>query len=154
MQRILMAIAGMVLSCALVAAAMAGADGAGVYQRCFACHQATGRGIEGTFPPLAGHLPELVKADRNYPILVVLYGLDGEIQVRGKTYDGDMPPFGGQLKDDEVSAVLNYILSSWGNDKMLPKGHKEYTPAEVTAQRGKKMTDKQVHEVREKLSLK
>ena len=154
MRRIWMAIAGIVLSCALVATALAGADGAGVYQRCFACHQATGRGIEGTFPPLAGHLPELVKADRNYPIMVVLYGLDGRIQVHGKTYDGEMPSFGGQLKDNEISAVLNYILSSWGNDKMLPKGHKEYTPAEVKAQRGKNLTGKQVYEVREKLSLK
>lgn len=154
MERIRMAIAGIVLSCTLAATALAGADGAGVYLRCFACHQSTGRGVEGTFPPLAGHMPELVKADRNYPIMVVLYGLDGNIQVHGKAYDGDMPSFGGQLKDDEVSAVLNYILSSWGNDKMLPKGHKKYTPGEVKALRGKKLTDKQVHAVREKLPLK
>lgn len=132
------------LTSVLTGTALAQADGAAVYLRCFGCHTATGSGIPGTYPPLAGHTAELVKADRAYPVKVVLYGIAGEIEIGGKKYNGKMPGFGDQLKDDEVAALMNYILSRWGNEKMLPKGHKEFTAAEVKAQRAKKLTDKQV----------
>lgn len=139
------------LTCVLAGTALAQADGAAVYLRCFGCHTATGAGIPGTFPPLAGHAAELVKADRAYPVKVILYGLAGEIEVGGKKYNGKMPAFGDQLKDDEISAVLNHILSRWGNEKALPKGHKEFTAAEVKAQRAKKLTGEQVLGARPKL---
>jgi mono/diheme cytochrome c family protein len=143
-----------VLSLALAAPALAKADGAAVYQRCFACHQSNGGGVAGVFPPLAGHAGKLVAAGRSFPIKVVLFGLKGEIEVEGKKYNGVMPPLGDQLKDEEIAAVLNYVLSSWGNGKLLPKGHKEITPAEVKAVRGEKLTSEQVHEEREKLRIK
>lgn len=139
------------LTSVLTGTALAQADGAAVYLRCFGCHTATGSGIPGTYPPLAGHTAELVKADRAYPVKVVLYGLAGEIEIGGKKYNGKMPGFGDQLKDDEVAALMNYILSRWGNEKVLPKGHKEFTAAEVKAQRAKKLTDKQVLGARPKL---
>ncbi len=139
------------LTSVLTGTALAQPDGAAVYLRCFGCHTATGSGIPGTYPPLAGHTAELVKADRAYPVKVVLYGLAGEIEIGGKKYNGKMPGFGDQLKDDEVAALMNYILSRWGNEKMLPKGHKEFTAAEVKAQRAKKLTDKQVLGARPKL---
>jgi mono/diheme cytochrome c family protein len=142
------------LTCALAGFALAKTDGAAVYQRCSVCHQPTGSGISGVFPPLAGHAAELVKADRTYPIDVVLYGLQGEIRVNGKTYNGVMPEQGSLLKDDEIAAVLNHVLASWENNKMLPKGHKQYTSAEVKVQRGKKLTSQQVHDIRKKLKLK
>ena len=142
------------LTCALAGIALAKTDGASVYQRCTSCHAATGSGISGVFPPLAGHAAKLVNADRTYPVQVILFGLEGEIEVEGKKYNGAMPAFGNQLKDDEIAAVLNHILANWGNDKMLLKGHKEYTSAEVKALRGKNLTSKQVHEARKKLKLK
>ena len=142
------------LTCALAGIALAKTDGASVYQRCSSCHSATGSGISGVFPPLAGHAAQLANANRAYPVQVLLFGLEGEIEIDGKKYNGAMPAFGNQLKDDEIAAVLNYILASWGNDKMLPKGHKEYKPAEVKALQGKKLTSKQVHEARKKLMLK
>ena len=142
------------LTCALAGIALAKTDGASVYQRCVSCHTSAGSGIGGVFPPLAGHAPKLVNADRAYPIQVLLFGLGGEIEVEGKKYNGAMPAFGDQLKDDEIAAVLNYVLSSWGNDKVLPKGHKEYTYAEVKGVRGKKLTAKQVHDARMKLKWK
>ena len=142
------------LSLALAAPAVAKADGAAVYQHCFACHQATGGGIPGVFPPLAGHAGNLVAAKRTFPIEVVLFGLKGEIKVEGKKYNGVMPALGDQLKNEEIAAVLNYVLSSWGNEKLLPKGHKKITAAEVKAVRGKKLTSEQVHEDREKLKIK
>jgi len=132
------------------------ADGASVYSRCFGCHKSTGTGISGVFPPLASHAAEIAKdpGGGDYIIQVLLFGLKGEIQVEGKTYKGMMPALGNQLKDDEIAAVLNYVLASWGNDKLLPKGHKEITADEVKALRGKNLTPDQVHEARQKLKLK
>jgi len=143
-----------ILTLALAGIALAKTDGAAVYQRCSVCHQPTGSGISGVFPPLAGHAAKQVNADRAYPIRVLLFGLGGEIEVEGKKYNGAMPAFGDQLKDEEIAAVLNYVLSSWGNEKLLPKGHKEYTSAEVKGLRGKKLTAKQVHDARMKLKWK
>ena len=150
-----MILAVFALSFALSGHALAKTDGASVYSRCFGCHKSTGVGISGTFPPLASHAAKVATAEggRTFLIDILLYGMEGEIEVEGKKYDGAMPAFGEQLKDDEIAAVLNYILTSWGNDKMLPKGHKGITAEEVKARRGKKLTPQQVYGARQKLKL-
>ena len=69
--------------------------GSSVYAaNCAACHQAGGTGIAGAFPPLAGHVPDLLNhADgRNYVAKVLLFGLEGEISVNGNNFAGAMPP--------------------------------------------------------------
>ena len=144
----------LVLACALFVQAFAMADdGAVVYKKCSGCHKATGAGTPGFFPPLAGHAVKLVNAGRTYPIQATLFGLKGEIRVEGKTYDGTMPAYGELLNDGEIAAVLNYIFSSWGNDKSLPIGFGNITPAEVKAQRAGKMTPEQVQLTRKKLKM-
>lgn len=64
-----------------------------------------------------------------------------------------MPAF-ADLNDGEAAAVLNQILTNWGNDKLLPKDHKPFAPGEVKAQRGNKLTVEQVQQIRGKLELK
>jgi mono/diheme cytochrome c family protein len=89
-------------------------DGRQVYTTtCQACHQATGQGLPGVFPPLAG--TPWVTGDANTPIQIVLHGLTGPIEVAGTTYNGAMPGFGGQLSDAQIAAVLTFIRSEWGN---------------------------------------
>lgn len=129
-------------------------SGASVYQQCQGCHQPTGAGIPGVFPPLAGHVPEILaaKGGREYIIHVLLYGLTGEISVKGAKYNGAMPAFGQSLKDEEIAAVLNHISTSWGNK--LPAGQKAFTAAEVKAQRAKPLTAAQVNTARKALGLK
>jgi len=91
-----------------------GPDGKVVFSTtCAACHQATGEGVEGTYPPLAGS--EIVNGDENKVIRIVLHGLTGPVEVAGETYSGMMPPWGGVLKDPELAAVLTYVRSAWGN---------------------------------------
>lgn len=128
-------------------------NGATLYQQCAGCHQTTGQGVPGAFPPLAGHVPEILaaKGGRPYLIHVVLYGLQGQIRVKGQTYNGAMPGF-AHLSDANVAAVLNHVSTSWGNK--LPKGQKAFTAAEVKAQRAKKLTAQQVYQARQKLGLK
>ena len=138
------------------AAVLAQGDGAKVYEKCAACHRPTGVGKPGVFPPLAGHAPEILNAEggRDYMIDVVLFGLQGEIQIKGTKYNGAMRPFGEQLTDEEVAAVLNHILRTWGNERVLPKDYRPFTAAEVKAQRGKKLTPDVVRDARGKLGLK
>ena len=77
---------------------------------CAACHQAGGTGVAGAFPPLAGHIPDLLKpADgRSYVGKVLLFGLEGKISVSGGSYAGTMPAWEA-LSDADIAAVLNYV---------------------------------------------
>jgi mono/diheme cytochrome c family protein len=134
--------------------ALAQADGAKIYAQCQGCHQQNGQGIPGAFPPLAGHVAEILSkaGGREYLIKVLLWGLQGQIEVKGMKYNGVMSSY-AQLKDEEIAAVLTHIATAWGDDKKV-KDFKPFTPAEVKALRDKKLTPQQVLEERKKLGLK
>ena len=83
------------------------------YANCVACHLPGGTGLEGAFPPLAGS--DYLTGDPGRVIATVLYGNEGPITVNGVQYNGVMPGF-AYLTDDEVAAVVTYIMRSWGND--------------------------------------
>jgi len=90
-----------------------GADGQQVYNgNCVACHQASGKGLPGVFPPLDGS--EWVNGDERVLANILLHGITGEISVLGQTYKGAMPPF-PQLTDAELAAVLSHVRSAWSN---------------------------------------
>jgi mono/diheme cytochrome c family protein len=92
----------------------AASDGAKVYQtNCSSCHQASGQGVAGTFPPLAGNAA--VTGDPTRVIHIVKYGLSGKIDVNGTSYNGMMPAWGQQLSNGDIASVITYIRSSWGN---------------------------------------
>lgn len=99
--------------------------GASVYQDfCVQCHLDQGQGVPMTFPPLAGS--EWLTEKRTAGIHAVKYGQKGPITVIGESYNGIMPPMG--LTDQEVAAVMNYIMNSWGN-----RSSKTVTVEEVAA---------------------
>ena len=126
----------------------AAVDGAGVYQtNCAACHQANGQGVPGAFPPLAGHAGELLTSQgRDYLPTVLLYGLQGPIDVQGTTYNGVMPAW-SQLSDEQLAAVVNFVLTEW-NAEQLPAEFEPYTPAEFAAVRGQDLSADDVHQRR------
>jgi mono/diheme cytochrome c family protein len=83
--------------------------GATLYSdNCSSCHQSLGRGIRGVFPPLAGN-GTVVASDPADIFNVVLSGLPAQ----GKYMP--MPPFAGQLTDQDIADITNYIRTSWGN---------------------------------------
>ena len=83
-----------------------------VFGGCLQCHQQTGLGVPGTYPPLA--TSEIVLGDKRRLIAILLKGLNGEFQVNGKTYNSQMPAWEIR-EDEEIAAVLTYIRGSWGN---------------------------------------
>lgn len=95
-------------------------------QNCAACHQGTGTGIPGAFPPLAGS--DYLLSDPERAISVLVNGLSTSITVNGQDYKGVMPAV--QLSDEKMANVLTYILNSWNNNGG------EITPQQVAAGRG------------------
>ena len=93
---------------------------------CLTCHQADGKGLSGTFPPLVGQKDIMGDCVKHGGIVV--HGLTGEITVDGVKYTGAMPAQ-ASLSDDEIAAVISYERNSWGN----AFGH--CLPADVAAAR-------------------
>lgn len=86
--------------------------GRGFYAaNCLICHQASGQGTPGTFPPLAKS--DFLFADSDRAIRAVVSGLRGPIVVNGKKFDNAMPP--ALLDDQGVADVLTYVRNSFGN---------------------------------------
>jgi len=96
---------------------------------CSACHQANGEGLPGVFPPLRGS-GVVNKADAGKHIQVVLNGMQGA-RAGGVVYVAVMPPFAGGLSDAEISDIINYERSSWGNHG------NPVTAAQVAAERAR-----------------
>jgi mono/diheme cytochrome c family protein len=103
--------------------------GAAVYQRCATCHQLTGEGTPGTFPPLAGS--SIANGPASVPIRILMRGLQGPVTVKGQEFNGVMPAYGVgvEMSDVEIADVLTYVRSSFGN-RSSP-----VTPAEVAKER-------------------
>ena len=88
-------------------------DGKQLYiGKCAACHQATGLGLAGVFPPLAAS--EWVVESPVTLTHILLHGIQGKMTVKGISYEGLMPAW-NTLSDAEIAAVASYIRSDWGN---------------------------------------
>ena len=122
------------------------------YQLCATCHQQNGEGLPGAFPPLAGHVPQLLAAEggRDYVVHVLLYGMQGPITVDGKNYNGAMPSW-AHLSDAELAAVIDYVSTSWGDE--FPSGQQSFTAADFETARAKELTAQEVHDLRQQLNL-
>lgn len=110
------------------------ADGAQVYTaNCAACHQASGAGLPGVFPPLADS--EWVQAAGKVPVNILLHGINGKLTVKGAAYSGQMPAFKDKLNDAEIAAVLSYLRRSFGNS--APEVGADVVKAERAAGKGR-----------------
>jgi len=88
-------------------------NGAKIYkEKCVACHQVTGLGVPGAFPPLKNS--DYLFADKKRAVQQVLNGSNHEITVNGQKYSVPMPPQVDNYQD--AVDVINYVLNAWGND--------------------------------------
>lgn len=96
------------------------AKGKAIYGKiCGACHQPDGGGKDGVAPPLVGSEWVLAPSGQRL-VRIVLNGLNGTIQVRGREWNLPMPPWRENLKDEEIAVVLTYIRTSLGGNKAEP----------------------------------
>jgi cytochrome c oxidase cbb3-type subunit 2 len=86
------------------------ADGATLYQsNCAACHQPSGEGLPGAFPSLKGS-GIVTNENPETLIRIIIEGYDARPEF------ATMPSLGDQLTDDEITAIINFERSHWGND--------------------------------------
>ena len=87
--------------------------GKAVYTKyCLVCHQASGSGVPGMFPPLSKG--SWVGKDPKELVLIITKGLSGKVEVNGEVYKSAMPPQ-AELTDKEIADVLSYVRSDFGN---------------------------------------
>jgi mono/diheme cytochrome c family protein len=111
------------------------------YERnCAVCHGRDGRGWDQY--PGVGHTAQLFEAPggREYLIDLHLYGLTSQ------RWRAPMPRM-GHIHDPELAAVLNYLLTSFGNEQARAEGVL-YGPADIAARRGRDDTPWTVNERR------
>lgn len=94
---------------------------------CIECHQADGRGVPQTFPPLVGS--EWVTGERNTMLRIILGGLSGPVEVAGQKFNSVMPGH-SHVSDDEIASIAGFVRFAFGDMKEKP-----VTPAEVKALR-------------------
>jgi cytochrome c oxidase cbb3-type subunit 2 len=86
------------------------AEGKKLYmQNCSACHQESGKGLPGAFPPLAGS-PIVNDSDPDLMTRIILQGYDARSEY------AQMPGFASALSDEEIAAIMSHERASWGND--------------------------------------
>ncbi|MEM9398852.1 MAG: cytochrome c [Verrucomicrobiota bacterium] len=113
-------------SAAASAAAVASADptaklikrGKRIYtSNCASCHQATGLGAAGMYPPVANSNWVTDEAPKRL-VGILLKGLVGPISINGgppQSYSGAMASWEKMLSDKDIAAVLTYMRQEWGN---------------------------------------
>lgn len=74
-------------------------------QNCSACHQASGAGIPGAFPALAGNA--FVQGSADALLRLLLNGRAG------------MPAFGGSLDNASIALIASYVRNAWDNEAHL-----------------------------------
>ncbi|HEY3600356.1 MAG TPA: cytochrome c [Chthoniobacterales bacterium] len=81
---------------------------------CATCHQPSGLGVAGQYPPLAGS--DIVNGGARRHVMIVLKGLQGPVTVKGQRYGSAvMQPWDKTLTDEKIAEVVTYERGEWGN---------------------------------------
>lgn len=80
---------------------------------CGSCHQADGSGVPHMYPPLRD--TEWIKGKPEKLIRIVLEGMNEKIEVKGKSYERNMPAQ-DRLSDEAIARILSFIRKEFGDD--------------------------------------
>ena len=86
---------------------------------CAQCHQTSGLGVAGQFPPLVGSEWVIGDAPKRLP-QILLHGIQGLIHVKGGTYNNAMPAWDAVLKDNQIADILTYVRGELGGNAAGP----------------------------------
>ncbi|MDB4438200.1 cytochrome c [bacterium] len=109
-------------------------EGKKVYGNCASCHQDSGLGQTGQFPPLAGS--EWVLGSTEALSLIIHNGIQGPIEVAGSQYNGNMAAIGANLNAKELAALMTFIRNSWGNEASIVSPSMAANALEISKNRG------------------
>ncbi|WP_128544232.1 DUF7133 domain-containing protein [Larkinella soli] len=102
---------------------------------CSGCHGTDGAGLNRFAPPLIGS--DWVLGDQKRLALIILHGMEGPVDVVGKTYNAPeilpVMPSHSTMDDASITAILTYIRNEWGNNAG-PMGRRVVGMTRVTSQ--------------------
>jgi mono/diheme cytochrome c family protein len=84
---------------------------------CGNCHGENGEGLRGLIPPLAKS--DYLSKNRESLACIIRVGQKGAILVNGVGYGQQEMPAIAKLTDFEITNILNYVGTSWGNTEKL-----------------------------------
>jgi mono/diheme cytochrome c family protein len=113
----------------------------GYERNCANCHGRAGGGWDQY--PGVDHTARLFAAPggREYVVDLHVYGL------ASPRWRVPMPPM-GHMSDVELAAVLNHVLTHYGNQLELPRDARLYMPADIAARRGQRLRPPDVDRLR------
>ena len=81
---------------------------------CANCHQGSGEGQPGSYPPLGGS--EWVLGSKERLAAIMLGGVAGPLTVKGATFSTQvMPGWHSNFTDEKLADIMTYLRASWGN---------------------------------------
>lgn len=83
-------------------------------KHCASCHGASGQGVAGAYPPLAGSTT--VKALRPHNLIQITVQGGFAPATSGNPRPFGMPPFQLKMSNPELAALLSFVRASWGNN--------------------------------------
>jgi mono/diheme cytochrome c family protein len=86
-------------------------------QYCANCHLENGEGLHGLIPPLKG--ADYLTKSRELLPCVIRKGLKDSVLVNGIVYGVQEMAGIPKLTDFEITNILNYINTSWGNNLQI-----------------------------------
>ena len=84
---------------------------------CANCHMDNGEGLKGLIPPLAQ--ADYLTTHRSDLSCIIRKGLKGPVLVNNIGYGQQEMPGVKKLTDFEITNILNYIGTAWGNTEKL-----------------------------------
>ena len=94
-----------------------------IYQlRCSVCHGEKGAGFKELYPPIANS--DYMLKHKNEIPCIIKHGLEGKIEVNGKTYNSKMISH-SDLSPMEIADLMTFLLNSW------EMGEGDITPSDV-----------------------
>ncbi len=82
-------------------------------KHCEDCHGASGKGVPGIYPPLAGNRSVVMHSPLNTIRSVLNGGFPPTTKANPRPYG--MPPFQHVMRDEEIALIVSYIRNAWGN---------------------------------------
>lgn len=80
---------------------------------CASCHQASGAGQPGAYPPMVGS--EWVLGSKPMLAAILLDGVAGPLSVHGNEFGTNVMPAWANLSDQNLADIMTYIRGTWGN---------------------------------------
>jgi mono/diheme cytochrome c family protein len=81
---------------------------------CASCHDGSGSGSPGKYPPMVNS--EWVLGNKSRLAAILLKGIEGPLNVKGVSYSGNvMPAQEASLTPEKLADLMTYIRGTWGN---------------------------------------